>query len=89
MTYDPPSSEVTQFIVAPKSVTGGGVPSSHALAELLRLGPSRHIAVVGIVGPQESPRRLLIRGSRAQVAKLQEEFANELVFEEDRPLGLA
>jgi len=85
MTNGSPS-DVAQFIVAPRTTMGD---SSGSLAELLRTAPSRGITIVRVVGPAESPRRLVIRGSKAEVAKLGQQFATSLVIEEDRPLSPA
>ena len=84
MTNDSHSSDVAQFIVSPRTTTGDG---SGSLAELLRVAPSSGITIVRVVGSAQSPRRLIIRGSRAEIAKLGQQFATSLVIEEDRPLS--
>jgi hypothetical protein len=89
MPSDQHASDEAQFIVVPKRTAQQDARSSAALARLPHLAPARNITVVRVIGPEESPRRLVIHGPKAQVAKLQEEFADELVFEEDRPLRLA
>ncbi len=89
MPSDQYASDEAQFIVVPKRTAQQDARSSAALAQLPRLAPARNITILRVVGPQESPQRLVIHGPKAQVAKLQEEFADELLFEEDRPLRLA
>lgn len=79
------SPDEPQFIVVPRA---RGVRASKALAELRQIAASRQITVVRVVGPHAAPVRLIVRGPRDVLAKLQERYAHELLFEEDRPLGL-
>jgi len=82
MTHDPVASDEAQFIVIPTQ------RGSSSLTELCQIAPSRQVEIVRIVGPTERPVRLVLRGPRARIAELHEQFSNELLFEEDRSLSL-
>lgn len=73
-------SDQAQLIVAPRARTSA---NKRALAELCRLAPSRGILVIRIVGLHQEPERLVISASRAKIAELGAQYAQELCFEED------
>lgn len=79
------SPDEPQFIIVPRA---RGVSARKALAELRQIEASRQITVVRVVGPDAAPVRLIVRGPRAVLDELQQRYAQELLFEEDRTLGL-
>jgi hypothetical protein len=54
--------------------------------ELRQIARSKGVEIARVLGPDEKPVRLIIRGSRIKIAELRELFSNDCIFEEDRRL---
>jgi hypothetical protein len=75
-----------KYLVVPKSKT---VRESNIFPEIIiLLEKMSDVSVERIVGPQDSPKRIVIRSDQASIQKLQSQFGDQLIIEPDSELEM-